>query len=494
MEIDYRKELLKTFKDDAYWLVNKHLASHLGLVPTILLSELISKENYHYIRKELIEEKYFYHKSEVIEENLFITADKRRSSVEILKNSGTIVVTTKGMPAKHYYSINHERIIELMSMEEGSKEIRENLKPIKVKLETLSQEVGNPSDKEIQSLVMPFSNLRDVEIQPKKLENQTTCDRENGTTIYNNKENIKEDNNKGGNNKSQVQIEIEEEVRILHEENEKLLAIQRQPKQQKDFPPSPIYSSEQLLGRSNDFIQKIGFGFTNNPRHVLDSIYKHLPEDYQVKEDPKDIELVRSAIQQYNSSPSSERDALSKKFYQTVESMAKLYLIKKHGEEFRDKLYPELLNKNLILYLSCNPTFKYCHGGFSNDIDGVYSEITRIVRKKIEKQKAEYEKDRERVIERERVKEVMLNRPNLTDDQIHAMGLRTVPDIINAMNKRNCDTNIELLDEKYRPIIQLDERDKLREEELLRIMVSGTKLTMDEQLEFDILRRKKAVG
>ena len=293
---------------------------------------------------------------------------------------------------------------------------------------------------------------------------------------------------------TQVQIEIEEEIRILHEENEKLLQIQRQPKQQKDLTPSPIYSSEQLLGRSNEFIQKIGFGFTRNPRHILDAIYKHLPEDYQVKEDPKDIELVKSAISQYDSSPPSERDALSKKFYGTVENMAKLYLIKKHGEEFRDKLYPELLNKNLILYLSCNPTFKYCHGGFSNDIDGVYSEITRIVKKKIEKQKAEYEKDRERVIERERVKELMLNRPNLTDDQIHAMGLRTVPDIINAMNKRNCDTNIELLDEKYRPIIQLDERDKLREEELLRIMVSGTKLSMDEQLEFDILRRKKAVG
>ena len=260
-----------------------------------------------------------------------------------------------------------------------------------------------------------------------------------------------------------------------------------------NLPPSPIYSSEQLLGRSNEFIQKIGFGFTSNSRHVLDSIYKHLPEDYQVKEDPKDIELVKSAIQQYNSSPSSERDALSKKFYNTVENMAKLYLIKKHGEEFRDKLYPELINKNLILYLSCNPTFKYCHGGFSNDIDGVYSEIMRIVKKKIEKNRLEYEKDRERVIERERVKEVMLNRPNLTDDQIHAMGLRTVPDIINAMNKRNCDTNIELLDEKYRPIIQLDERDKLREEELLRIMVSVTKLSMDEQLEFDILRRKKAL-
>lgn len=291
----------------------------------------------------------------------------------------------------------------------------------------------------------------------------------------------------------EINGEIKEE---LHEENEKLLAIQRQPKQQKteNFPPSPIYSSEQLLGKSNEFIQKIGFGFTNNPRHVLDSIYKHLPKDYQVKEDPKDIELVKSAINQYNSSQPSERDALSKKFYQTVESMAKLYLIKKHGEEFRDKLYPEILNKNLILYLSCNPTFKFCHGGFSNDIDGVYSEITRIVKKKIEKEKAEYEKDRERVIERERVKEVMLNRPNFSDDQIHAMGLRTVPEIIEAMNKRNSNTNIELLDEKYRPIMQLDEKDKLREEELLRIMISGTKLSMDEQLEFDILRRKKAVG
>ena len=89
--------------------------------------------------------------------------------------------------------------------------------------------------------------------------------------------------------KWEIKEQIDKENRILHEENEKLLQIQRQQKQQKteNLPPSPIYSSEQLLGRSNEFIQKIGFGFTNNPRHVLDSIYKHLPEDYQVKEDPK---------------------------------------------------------------------------------------------------------------------------------------------------------------------------------------------------------------
>jgi hypothetical protein len=254
------------------------------------------------------------------------------------------------------------------------------------------------------------------------------------------------------------------------------------------------YSVERLLEKSNNFLQQVGFGFSKNPRYILDQIYKLLPDDYQVKEDAKDTEILKQAIDKFDSSSGAERDAISKKLFQGVEAMAKLYMIKKYGEEFRDVLYPKILNDNLILYLNCNPTLKYCLQGFSNDIDGVYSEITRIVKKKIEKNRLEYEKDRERVIERERVKEVMFNRPNLTDDQIHAMGLRTVPDIINAMNKRNCDTNIELLDEKYRPIMQLDERDKLREEELLRIMVRGTKLSMDEQLEFDILRRKKAVG
>jgi len=295
----------------------------------------------------------------------------------------------------------------------------------------------------------------------------------------------------------EIKRQLDEEVRLLHEENDRLMAEQRARQQQLQQPPPPptiVARVEDLLVTSNQFIQSIGFGFTKNPRHILDAIYKQLPPDYQVKEDPKDIELIRSAIQQYDSAPPSEREALAKKFYGTVENMAKLYLIKKHGEEFRDKLPVDLHNRNLVIYIGANPTFKYCHSGWSNEIDAIYGEISRVIRKRQEREKAEYEKDRERVIERERVKEVMLNRPNLSDDQIHAMGLRTVPEIIEAMNKRNSNTNIELLDEKYRPIMQLDEKDKLREEELLRIMISGTKLSMDEQLEFDILRRKKAVG
>lgn len=309
-------------------------------------------------------------------------------------------------------------------------------------------------------------------------------------------------NKRGGEEKQGEQEEIENsptqikeippEIQKDIEENERLLAIHRQHKQIKDLPPSPIYSSEQLLGKSNEFIQRIGFGFTRNPRHILDAIYKQLPEDYQIKEDPKDIELVRSAVNQYDSSPPSERDALAKKFYGTVENMAKLYLIKKHGEEFRDKLYPEILNKNLIMYLNCNPTFKYCHGGFSNDIDGVYAEITRIVKKKAEKEEKEAQREEEKRIERERVRELMANRPHYSDEEIHAMGLKTMSEILEA--SRNKGSQVELLDEKYKPVAPLSEKDRIREEELLKIMISGQRLNGEEQAEFDYLRRKKAMG
>lgn len=309
-------------------------------------------------------------------------------------------------------------------------------------------------------------------------------------------------NKRGGEEKQGEQEEIEnsptqikeipEEIKRDLEENERLLAIHRQQKEIKDLPQSPVYTSSELLGKSEEFIQKIGFGFTRNPRHILDAIYKQLPEDYQIKEDPKDIELVKSAINQYDSSPLSERDALSKKFYATVENMAKLYLIKKHGEEFRDKLYPEILNKNLIMYLNCNPTFKYCHGGFSNDIDGVYAEITRIVRKKAEKEEKEAQREEEKRIERERVRELMANRPHYSDEEIHAMGLKTMSEILEA--SRNKGSQVELLDEKYKPVAPLSEKDRLREEELLKIMISGQRLNGEEQAEFDYLRRKKAMG
>jgi DNA-binding Lrp family transcriptional regulator len=249
------------------------------------------------------------------------------------------------------------------------------------------------------------------------------------------------------------------------------------------------YSVEKLLEKSNNFLQQVGFGFSKNPRYILDQIYKLLPDDYQVKEDVKDTEILKQALEKFESGLEPERAAISKKLFQGVEAMAKLYMIKKYGEEFRDVLYPKILNDNLILYLNCNPTLKYCLQGFSNDIDGVYSEINRIVRKRQEQAERDRIREEERYLERERIKAEALSRPHYSDEDIHAMGLRTVPEILQAMQGR--DGNSEELDKKYQATAQtITDRERERLGELLRIKMSNGSLDLSEENEYLALNRK----
>lgn len=249
------------------------------------------------------------------------------------------------------------------------------------------------------------------------------------------------------------------------------------------------YSVERLLEKSNNFLQQVGFGFSKNPRYILDQIYKLLPDDYQVKEDAKDTDILKQAIEKFESSLEPERAAISKKLFQGVEAMAKLYLIKKYGEEFRDVLYPKILNDNLILYLNCNPTLKYCLQGFSNDIDGVYSEINRIVRKRQEQEERDRIREEQRYLERERIKAEALSRPHYSDDQIHAMGLRTVPELLQSMQDKG--SNIDLLDKKYQATDQtITDRERERLGELLRIKMTNGNLDLSEENEFLNLNRK----
>jgi hypothetical protein len=249
------------------------------------------------------------------------------------------------------------------------------------------------------------------------------------------------------------------------------------------------YSMERLLEKSNNFLQQIGFGFSKNPRYILDQIYKLLPDDYQVKEDAKDVDILKQALEKFESGSGGDRDAISKKLFQGVEAMAKLYMIKKYGEEFRDVLYPKILNDNLILYLNCNPTLKYCLQGFSNDIDGVYSEINRIVRKRQEQEERDRIKEEQRYLERERIKAEALSRPHFSDDDIHAMGLRTVPELLQSMQDKG--SNIDLLDKKYQATDQtITDTERERLGELLRIKMSKGNLDLSEENEYLALNRK----
>lgn len=158
----------------------------------------------------------------------------------------------------------------------------------------------------------------------------------------------------------------------------------------------PKLTIESLLEVSEDFLGRVGIGFDNNPRRILNLIYNQLPKDFVIKEDSKDVEILGDMIRKYMSSGKDERDSIAKRIYQAVEAMLKIYVIKKYGEPYREIVFPEITRANLILYLNCNPTFKYCLGGFSNDIDGVYSEVCRLAakdaKKKVSEIKIEHDK------------------------------------------------------------------------------------------------------
>jgi len=158
----------------------------------------------------------------------------------------------------------------------------------------------------------------------------------------------------------------------------------------------PKLTIESLLEASEDFLGRVGIGFDNNPRRILNLIYNQLPKDFVIKEDSKDVEILGDMIRKYMSSGKDERDSIAKRIYQAVEAMLKIYVIKKYGDPYREIVFPEITRANLILYLNCNPTFKYCLGGFSNDIDGVYSEVCRLAakdaKKKVSEIKIEHDK------------------------------------------------------------------------------------------------------
>lgn len=194
--------------------------------------------------------------------------------------------------------------------------------------------------------------------------------------------NISEEEFNNLNREIAVPKKTEAEINIHYQQE--LAKVEQEYSAQNDI-IIPKLGIESILRASDEFLGKVGIGFDNNPRRILNLIYKELPGDFVIKEDSKDVEIMGDLIKKYLSSGKDERDSISRRIYQSVEAMLKIYIIKKFGEPFRDVLYPQILNDNLILYLNCNPTFKYCLGGFSNDIDGVYREVCRLIEKESKK-------------------------------------------------------------------------------------------------------------
>jgi hypothetical protein len=93
---------------DAHWNVNKAIAKKIGIVPTILLMELI------FCRKKYGQDEFF-ETAEKLEQILGIGEDARRSATKALVNLGLVTMTRKGTPARWFYILNDDKIFEIFS-------------------------------------------------------------------------------------------------------------------------------------------------------------------------------------------------------------------------------------------------------------------------------------------------------------------------------------------------------------------------------------------
>jgi len=104
------KELLSS---TAFLVVNKKLAKNIGLKETILLADLISKEEY-FINNGMTDG-WFFNTEDNIFKDTTLTPYQQRNALKTLKKNEIIETKRMGIPAKQYFKINEEQVIKFLN-------------------------------------------------------------------------------------------------------------------------------------------------------------------------------------------------------------------------------------------------------------------------------------------------------------------------------------------------------------------------------------------
>ena len=94
----------------AFLVVNKELAKQIGLNETVLLADLISKEQY-FIDNKQLNEGWFFNTAKNIEVDTTLTSHQQRKAIKNLKSLGIIETKLIGIPAKQHFKINENKLL-----------------------------------------------------------------------------------------------------------------------------------------------------------------------------------------------------------------------------------------------------------------------------------------------------------------------------------------------------------------------------------------------
>lgn len=110
--------ILKLLSSSGFISCNKAIARLLGLTEAIILGELCSIS-------EMFGGEEFYFSQEKISNDTTLSEYQICNALKHLKEAGVLNITKKGLPCRNFYSINEDKVMELLDSETSSQKIKE---------------------------------------------------------------------------------------------------------------------------------------------------------------------------------------------------------------------------------------------------------------------------------------------------------------------------------------------------------------------------------
>ena len=142
----------------AFIILNKNLAKQVGLKEAVLLADLISKEEY-FIANGMTDG-WFFNTEANIEQDTTLNPYHQRKCIKKLKEKGLIEIKRKGIPAKQYFKINEEQVLQILNnlLVKNSTTINKNKK-----ITIINKYFKRPKDIEVKIYCIERQNNVDYE-------------------------------------------------------------------------------------------------------------------------------------------------------------------------------------------------------------------------------------------------------------------------------------------------------------------------------------------
>ena len=108
--------IISLIASNNYIVVNKEVLQKLGVYPAIMLGELAGEYNYFSKTGELVDGM-FYSTIENIQNNTTLSRHQQTEAISKLKELEILEVVVKGIPAKRFFKLNENKLIEMFASE-----------------------------------------------------------------------------------------------------------------------------------------------------------------------------------------------------------------------------------------------------------------------------------------------------------------------------------------------------------------------------------------